>query len=161
RGGLPALVLAVGAYGSVIPVRALPCPANRYAVHPLVSDGTIAADRVDTNLVNAWGLSRSATGRWWVADNGADLSTVYNGSGTPPPLVVGVPGAPTGTVFNGGPGFVVTNDVVSAPARFLFATEAGAILGWSPWLDWSKAEPALDRSYVGAIYKGLAIASTT
>jgi uncharacterized protein (TIGR03118 family) len=161
RGGLPALVLAFGTNGFVIPAGAQARPENEYVVHNLVSDGTIPADHVDTNLVNAWGLSRSATSPWWVADNGTNLSTLYNGSGMPQSLVVHVPGAPTGTVYNGGPSFVVTNDVVSAPARFLFATEAGTILGWSSAVDATTAEPALDRSSVGAIYKGLAIATTT
>src|SRR2546428_4741007 len=41
----------------------------------LVSDGAVPADLVDAALVNAWGLVASGTSPWWVADNGADLST--------------------------------------------------------------------------------------
>ena len=50
------------------------------------------------------GAGRRPTSPWWVTDNGTDVSTLYNAAGTPLPLVVDVPGAPTGTVFNGTPG---------------------------------------------------------
>src|SRR5215831_10029743 len=115
RGGLFALALPVGAYAFVHSAAAQPPAGNEFVVRNLVSNGTIAADRVDTNLVNAWGLARSAIGPWWVADNGTDLSTVYDGSGAPTPRMVRVPGAPTGAVFNGGSSFVVSDNVVSAP----------------------------------------------
>ena len=43
-----------------------------------------------------------------------------------------MPGAPTGTVFNGNASdFVVSQNGKSGAARFLFATEGGTILGWS------------------------------
>ena len=47
----------------------------------------------------------------------------------------------------------------SAPARFLFATEAGTIAGWSPAVNANVAVVAAERSASGAIYKGLAIAN--
>src|SRR5437763_16755182 len=104
-----------------------------YAQHNLVSDGAVPADHVDPALVNAWGLVASATSPWWVADNGTDSSTLYNGStGAKLSLRVSVPSAPTGVVFNGGTGFVVTSGSASGAARFIFATEEGTILGWSP-----------------------------
>src|SRR5881394_3111157 len=104
-----------------------------YAQHNLVSDGAVPADHVDPALVNAWGLVASATSPWWVADNGTDSSTLYNGNtGATIPLRVGVPGAPTGVVFNGGPSFVVRNGPAAGSARFIFATESGTILGWNP-----------------------------
>src|SRR5439155_27363533 len=43
-----------------------------------------------------------------------------------------VPGAPTGTVFNSAPRFVVTSGTQSGPARFIFASEDGTISGWTP-----------------------------
>src|SRR2546430_3714310 len=104
-----------------------------YAQHNLVSDGAVPADHVDPALVNAWGLVASTTSPWWVADNGTDSSTLYNGNtGATIPLRVGVAGAPTGVVFNGGPSFVVTNGTASGPARFIFSTESGTILGRNP-----------------------------
>src|SRR5207244_10914101 len=64
---------------------------------------------------------------------------------------------PTGLVFNGGTSFVVTNSAGTSPARFIFASEDGTISGF-------RGVPvviAVDNSASGAVYKGLAIASTT
>ena len=137
-------------------------PSSRfYAQHNLVSDGAVSADHVDAALVNAWGLVASTTSPWWVADNGTDSSTLYNGNtGATIALRVGVAGAPTGVVFNGGASFVVTNGTASGPARFIFATEGGTILGWNPAVAGTRAALAVDNSTAGAVYKGLAIATT-
>ncbi len=136
-------------------------PSRFYEQHNLVSDGAVPADLVDAALVNAWGLVASGTSPWWVADNGADLSTLYNGNtGAKQALTVSVPGAPTGVVFNGGTGFAVSNGTATAAARFIFATEEGTILGWSPAVALTQAVVAVDNSAGGAVYKGLAIAST-
>jgi hypothetical protein len=35
----------------------------------------------DAQLVNLWGLSSSSTSPWWIADNNAGVSTLYNGQG--------------------------------------------------------------------------------
>ncbi len=135
--------------------------ARFYAQHNFVSDGAVSADHVDAALVNAWGLVASTTSPWWVADNGSDSSTLYNGNtGATIALRVGVAGAPTGVVFNGGTSFVVTNGTASGPARFIFATESGAILGWNPAVAVTRAALAVDNSAAGAVYKGLAIAAT-
>src|SRR5439155_4877798 len=86
----------------------------------LVSDQAGMARTTDAHLVNPWGLAASPTGPWWVADNGTGVSTVYNAAGQPlpsgNPLVVTIPppagssdsAAPTGLVFNGGSGFVIS-----------------------------------------------------
>ena len=136
-------------------------PSQFYAQHNLVSDGAVPADLVDAALVNAWGLVASATSPWWIADNGTGLSTLYNGNtGAKLGLTVSVAGAPTGIVFNGGSGFVVTSGAASGPARFIFATEQGTVLGWNPTVAATQAVVAVDNSAGGAVYKGLAIAST-
>ncbi|HEY6090403.1 MAG TPA: TIGR03118 family protein [Gemmatimonadales bacterium] len=138
-----------------------PAASRFYAQHNLVSDGAVSADLVDPDLVNAWGLVASATSPWWVSDNGTDKSTLYNGTtGAKVPLTVSVPGAPTGVVFNGGSGFVVSNGTASGPARFIFATEDGTIRGWNPAVAGTQTEVAVDNSAAGAIYKGLTIATT-
>src|SRR5213594_3397908 len=137
-------------------------PSGFYEQHNLVSDGAVSADLVDPALVNAWGLVASATSPWWVADNGTGLSTLYNGNtGAKVALTVSVPGAPTGIVFNSGPSFVVASGTKSGPARFIFATEDGTISGWNPGVAPTSAVLAVDSSASGAVYKGLAIASTT
>src|ERR1700731_841447 len=48
----------------------------------LVSDGFVPAATIDPNLINPWGLTHSATSPFWVSDNGAGVTTVYNGDGT-------------------------------------------------------------------------------
>lgn len=136
-------------------------PHSAYDVTVLVSDDGAAGGRADPRLVNAWGLSRTATSPWWVSDNGTDLTTLYTGAGVSPappaPQAVSVPGAPTGTVANTNPGFMVPGPA-GTPVRapFLFDTEAGTILGWQG-AGTSSAVAGLDRSAAGAIYKGLAI----
>ena len=67
--------------------------------------GNAQAD--DPLIVNAWGIARSATGPWWLSDQGSGWSTLYNGAGVKQGLVVSVPaaagmpvGQPTGIVVN-------------------------------------------------------------
>ena len=139
--------------------------ANRYGETDLVSDVPGAAAHLDPNLVNAWGLVAGPTTPWWVSDNGTDRSTLYDQTGAAIPLVVKVPGAPTGAVFNGGPGFVVSHEGASGPSVFLFATEFGTIRGWDPAVPLpapsTKAFNVVNRHGGGAVYKGLAIATGT
>jgi uncharacterized protein (TIGR03118 family) len=116
----------------------------------LVSDLPGVAAQLDPNLVNPWGISESSGSPFWVSDNNAGVSTLYNSTGTPQSLVVSIPtpvdalgaaGTPTGTVFNidGGKtgGFQIsglskTGTPATASAVFLFATEDGTIVGWNP-----------------------------
>jgi uncharacterized protein (TIGR03118 family) len=170
----------------------------------LVSDLPGVAAVQDPNLVNPWGISESSGSPFWLSDNNAGVSTLYSvpgASSTPvsiSSLVVSIPtpvdplgasGAPTGTVFNidGGAagGFKVsgvskTGQPTSAAAAFLFATEDGTIVAWSPSVNPSGFNPAKAGTYAilavdnsgnnftesnpdkqtGAVYKGLAIASS-
>jgi uncharacterized protein (TIGR03118 family) len=146
-------------------VAASPAAASGgYHVGRLVSDVPGKAANLDPNLVNAWGLAAGPSTPWWVADNGTDVSTLYDGAGNPPPLIVKVAGAPTGTVFNGSSGFVVSHKDESGPSIFLFATEAGTIRGWDPSVGpgtpSTRSFIVVNRSHAGAIFKGLAIVST-
>ncbi len=141
----------------------------------LVSDLPNIATFQDPNLLNPWGLSHGPTTPWWVSDNGAGVATLYNGQGQAfplaSPLVVTIPppagspagttAAPTGNVFNGTSGFVVSENGLSGPSLFMFATEDGTISGWNRTVDVTHAILEVDRSTVGAgaVYKGLAIAS--
>jgi uncharacterized protein (TIGR03118 family) len=126
-----------------------------YTVTPLVSDGSVPGTATDPNLVNAWGLVSGPTTPWWVADNGTNLSTVYNAAGATIPLVVSVPGGPTGLVFNGTPGTFPVGPANST-AAFIFDTEGGTIGGRLGATTVIK----VDNSATGAVYKGLAIATT-
>lgn len=138
-----------------------------YQQRNLVSDGAVPAENRDANLVNGWGVAFNPFGFVWVADNGTGVSTLYDGSGKPQSLVVTIPAAgnaaekakPTGIVFSGGTGFVVSRNGASGPSRFLFATEDGAISGWAPTVDMTHAIRMVDRSQAGAVYKGLALSA--
>src|SRR5256885_6286620 len=112
----------------------------------LVSDILGRAQTFDKDLKNPWGLSSSPTSPMWVSDNNAGVSTLYNGAGQKVPLTVTIPapdrgpgGTPTGTVFNPTPDFVVTQGTKSGPARFLFDTEDGTVLGWNPGVNATSA----------------------
>ena len=138
---------------SAIPVAAgSPRAPNNYTWHIYQSDQSGVGDNVDPNLVNGWGLTRSSTSPWWVANNGTATSTLYNGAGAALPLVVKVPGAPTGTVFNGGTGFAITDGVTTAAARFLFASEDGTISGWNPGVPATNPPVTSTQAFVGATH---------
>jgi uncharacterized protein (TIGR03118 family) len=156
---LIALAFVLGiAIVAVSPLRA--AERNSFTVVPLVSDQPGVAPQTDPNLVNAWGLTSSATSPWWVSDNGTDKSTLYRGSDGAPfplgsPLIVDVHNAPTGTVFNPTAGFLLPT---GGKALFLFDTEEGKVLGWNG-AQGTTAVVVADLGD-GAIYKGLAIADT-
>ena len=151
----------------------VPAVAQHYTRVDLTSDQGVIAPAVaegsshinyDPNLLNSWGLARSATSAWWIADNHAGVSTLYDGNGVPQPLVVSIPppkdatggAAPTGTVFNATTAFQVAPN---QQAIFIFATEDGTISGWNPRVDPTHAVRQVNRPGA-AIYKGLALAQT-
>jgi uncharacterized protein (TIGR03118 family) len=134
-------------------------PSAGFAQVNLASDVPGLASVTDPHLANPWGVAFSPTGPFWFADNGSGVSDLLDGRGQLVPLVVTVPaGTPTGTVFNGGDGFVITANGVSAPSRFLFAAEDGTIAGWTSVVDPTHAFRVVDDSSRGAVYRGLALA---
>jgi uncharacterized protein (TIGR03118 family) len=136
-----------------------------FTVTPLVSDQPGVAAHTDPNLVNGWGIVAGPSTPWWVSNQGTSTSTLYDGLGNlfpPPPngpLVVGVPGGPTGVVFNGGANLKVSNGVTDLPAKFIWATLSGTIQGWPGGL--ATAVTAVDNSASHAVYTGLAIDGDT
>src|SRR5438309_5321812 len=126
-----------------------PAAAQRYKRINLVSDIPGKAAHTDSHLVNSWGIVRSSTEPFWIADNGTGVSTLYNGSGqafpTGSPLVVTIPpvpgssspATPTGVVFNGeNDDFDVTP---GHPAISIFVTVGGTISAWNPSLSFTHA----------------------
>jgi uncharacterized protein (TIGR03118 family) len=147
--GLAAGVAGANATGSLV----------AYNVYPLISDSSaVTAPMTDSSLVNGWGLTASATSPWWTSNNKTNTSTLYTGVGSKNALTVTVPGGPTGTVANANTAaFVVGQGSSSSSARFLFDTQAGTILGWSPTVNGTAAVVAVDNSAKGAVYDGLAL----
>jgi uncharacterized protein (TIGR03118 family) len=151
-------------------VALLVLPALTFAQHyqqtNLVSDIAGMAPVHDPNLKNPWGLTRSAGGPWWVANNNSGTSTLYDGTGQiipingngvvivpPPGFEPGAISAPTGIVFNGS----ATDFLLKTGkfAHFMFATEDGTISAWAGGVN---AELEVDNSdkgsAQGAVYKG-------
>jgi uncharacterized protein (TIGR03118 family) len=134
----------------------------------------------DPALINPWGIGFSATSPFWVSDNNAGVTTIYNGAGakqslfggTVPQVTIAPPAvppmgftasAPTGQVRNIDPaGFNVTEGGKTGASGFIFATEDGTISGWSPGVDQNNSVLAVDNSAggTGAVYKGLAIGNS-
>ena len=138
----------------------------QYKVTNLVANTAGRAAHTDPQLVNAWGIARSASSPFWVSDNVTGFSTLYDGSGNKQGLVVTIPpaagsslGQPSGIVFNGGNDFVVSQNGLSGQAFFIFSTTDGTISGWSPAVDLNNAVLVVDNSKAGAVYTGLAISS--
>ncbi len=158
--------LALGMLLVATPALAQHLPKSvTFKITPLVSNQPGKAKVTDPNLVDAWGLSQGpGSNPVWVSDNGTGLSTVYaQGNGQNQGLVVTIPkGAPTGTVFvPSNTGFPITENGKTANALFLFDSEAGVISGWNSAVDPSNAVVAVDNSSTGAVYKGLALDSTS
>lgn len=130
--------------------------SDSYVQTNLVSNLPGVAQLQDTNLVNPWGISFSATSPFWISDNGSGLSTLYavtnDVTGAPhvakQGLEVAIPGAgaPTGQLFNSTPGF--HGDL------FIFAGEDGTISGWRGALG-TAAELLVSRT--NAVYKGITL----
>ncbi len=144
-----------------------------YAASSLVGDGAagVSAMHNDGNLMNPWGIAFEPSGPVWVANNGTQTSTLYDGGGAPQSLTVTFPrgqgpdgkGAdanPTGVVlYSGSSDFVVGSASGSGPAQFIYDGEGGTITGWSPKAG-NTAVIAYDDGAGAAVYKGLALAST-
>ena len=147
-----------GLLGSLEPVYPSPTVGVTYVQSNLVSDIAGMAAVTDTNLVNPWGISFSATSPFWIADNGTGLSTLYTSTGAivalvvtiPPPAGQPGPSAPSGTIANAVPGFLATG---TSTAHFLFSTEDGTISAWNTG---SAAVLKVDYSTANAVFKGLA-----
>jgi uncharacterized protein (TIGR03118 family) len=151
----------IGGATAAVLVSALPASAGAaaggYLQENLVSDQPGVAQFTDSQLVNAWGMSRGPNTPVWVSDNGADVTTLYNGAvGNPESpvgkvLTVAIPGGvPTGQVFNDTTTFLLPGTATSA--RFIFIGEDGDLSAWA-------GGPAATQvgQTDGAVYKGLAL----
>jgi uncharacterized protein (TIGR03118 family) len=135
----------------------------------LVSDIQGLATITDSNLVNPWGISHSATSPFWVSNQRTSTSTLYavtanndvtkvNPTGAPsgfvaiPPGGVGAVG-PTGQVNNSNTAsFQLTPGDPTTSARFIFANLNGTISAWN-----GGPAASIQVTTPGALYTGLAI----
>jgi uncharacterized protein (TIGR03118 family) len=167
-------------------------PNNTYAPTVLVSNRQEYNPQIyDPTFALGWGLAirpAGAGGHFWVTANGSGASYEYVGDvniGKPNAVPLfqddlklvmvpgpdGTQGTPTGTVFNGSNNFVITQDyaggTLTAPSRFLFATDSGTISAWTerknPDGSFDRsltAKIVIDRSKRGDQYFGLAVNPT-
>ena len=175
----PQLPAQQGANGQYMQVNLV---SNASALSPL---------KIDSNLVNGWGLASSPTSPWWVSDQNRSDATINMANGTVVPLVVQIPCmvggmatvpcpypgegmlfeplagkfnffGPTGVVWNA----FSSNGAFMVPdsthaATFIFDTLDGLIVAWSPQVNLTQGIVVADRSSDGASYNGLALAALT
>src|SRR5689334_23737980 len=128
-----------------------------YSVTYLVADTAgFGTARIDAQLVNAWGISVSPSGTFWLSDNGSGLSSVYDKNGNQRLPAVQIPsrtaptgGVPTGNIFNGTSDFALPS---GGAGRFIFAGEDGIIAAWGGG---NAAIRVAMSSQPQAVYKGI------
>jgi len=142
----------------------VPVTTYSYTQVNLVSDTKAGGGAyTDPALSTPYGIA-FGPGPLWLANNGSGTSTVYDSTGltipnfkmpvTIPSPTMSMGGTPTGIVFSGASAFTDPNTM--KPVYFIFVNEDGVI---SAWEGGTGALKVVDNSAMGAIYKGLTIAS--
>jgi uncharacterized protein (TIGR03118 family) len=140
------------------------------------SPGVVATTTtLDANLSNPWGLATSPGLPFWIADNNSNLATLYSGTGqiqtnavtgsstvgiSIPASAAGVPANPTGQVYNGNGGFLISTTKGQETALFIFAGEGGTIAAWandSGATAVTSYDDGVENGTHHAVYKGLAM----
>jgi uncharacterized protein (TIGR03118 family) len=118
----------------------------------LLSDTPTLAPLTDPALVNSWGIVRGQAG-FWIADNGTGALTIVDGNGRT------LPGSDQIVLEPGITGIVANTSFVAGTAtpNFLVASESGRIFGVTVSTTTPTSTVLVDRSSVGAIYKGITI----
>ena len=116
--------------------------------------------KIDTTLLNAWGIAFGPSGIAWVNANGTGISELYDQNGTIVRKGINIPGTewpkgdpgnPTGIVYNGSTDFKLNGK----PAVFIFVSEDGVISGWNG----GNTATITKNESSNAIYKGVALAT--
>ena len=176
--------LALAALAFTVSTAALAESKNVYVQHNLVANNAkYKADTIDKKLINAWGIAirpAGAGGHFWVT--GKDISFEYVGDVQNSPDVklrklhtddlpyVKLPVGgdeqfATSTVFvDSKDKFVITQGEITAPAKFIFASDGGVISAWTERknADGKMERPVdaitvVDESKNGVQYFGLAM----
>jgi uncharacterized protein (TIGR03118 family) len=173
-----ACAFTVAACGGGSSSGAPPAAAMGFTDTALVTDNdTVVATAltIDANLQNPWGIAVAPGSPFWISDNNNNLSTLYSGIGANetqgvtgsasvgvaiPASAAGVQAKPTGQVYNGNGGFMITTSMGQESALFIFDGEAGTIAAWAKDSG-ATAVTAYDDGVANAgnhaVYKGLAI----
>lgn len=108
---------------------------NFVQVNLVANDQKYSPAHIDPTLINGWGIAFSANGIAWVNSQGGHVSEVYDREGVVVRPAVNIPspggatgGNPTGIVFAGGAGFVLSN---GQAASFIFVGVDGILSGWN------------------------------
>ncbi|HYI60372.1 MAG TPA: TIGR03118 family protein [Acidimicrobiales bacterium] len=151
----------------VAPSAAIPviAPGSAYRQVNLSSDVPGVAPILDPQMVNPWGLASSASGPLWLANDGTSSASPYQGTSTstfvrhPSQAAVTVPGGlPTGVVATANDDFEITSGPASGPARFVYASITGNLVGWNPSVPAAGSTTGvIAASHPGHVYTGLAI----
>jgi uncharacterized protein (TIGR03118 family) len=173
---------AMGNLRALITAAIVVCAGGKFAMAQAYQQTNLVSDiqglaqnppsgQADTQLLNPWGLVATSTSPWWISDNNAGISTLYNGQGVKQGLVVNIPtptsatgGTPTGVVFTGASGFSFQADGTTTGAVFTFVTEDGTIVAWGPGInpqDLPGDAFIVPTAANGAVYKGATIAQMT
>lgn len=126
--------------------------ASYQQVNLVASVNGFGAAKIDTNLVNAWGIAIGPTGSLWISSNHKDRTTIYDRTGATLLPAVDVE-EPTGVVYNNTTDFVIPSTGLAS--KFIYAGEGGKVFSWNSGT--STIEVA-DHSAEGAVYKGVALA---
>lgn len=149
-----------------------------FADTALVSNnvGVVATSTtIDASLSNPWGLVTAPGLPFWISDNNSNLATLYSGTGqiqtnavtgsnaggiAIPASAAGVAANPTGQVFNGNGGFLISTSNGQETALFIFGGEGGTIAAWAKDSGAAAAtsyDDGVDNGTNHAVYKGLAL----
>jgi len=180
-----AVVTACGGGGNggsngAVTTGSVPPSSTTFADAPLAVDKqevVAVQTTVDANLQNPWGIATAPGLPFWIADNNSNLTTLYTGAGavetqkvtgsesvgiTIEASAAGVQANPTGAVYNGTGGFLITTVNGQETARFIFDGEGGTVAAWATDSG-SAAVTVYDDGIVNgtehAVYKGLALGS--
>jgi uncharacterized protein (TIGR03118 family) len=142
--------------------------------------GVVATTTViDANLSNPWGLVTAPGLPFWIADNNSNVASLYSGTGqietnaatgsnatgiAIPASAAGVPANPTGQVYNGSGGFLITTGKGQETALFIFDGEGGTIAAWaqdSGATAVTAYDDGVDNGTEHAVYKGLALGTVS
>jgi uncharacterized protein (TIGR03118 family) len=135
-------------------------PMTGFTSSNLISDQVGVASHLDPSLVNAWGVATD-TQSIWIANNASGHILVVAPDGSPsraapPSSALDVGQGIDGIVFNSANTFKIGPSSNRGPAKMLVSSETGQIFAINPAVA-STPQLVVDRTGVGAVYKGLAI----